>query len=65
MIIRTGADSMPSGLWHQAQERGQPLRNTVVRTPGPSWTEHRWMLKTSPVTVSEGAETVTMLALLI
>ena len=25
-----------SGLWHQAKRSGQPLKNTVVRMPGPS-----------------------------
>ena len=27
---------MLSGLWHQVQRSGQPLKNTVVRMPGPS-----------------------------
>ena len=31
-----GLEDQPSGLWHQAQRSGQPLRNTVVRSPGPS-----------------------------
>ena len=47
-----------TGLTHPAQEQGrrqqqrsgQPLRNTVVRIPGPSSVENLWMLKTSPVT---------------
>ena len=30
-----------SGLWHQGQCRGQPLRKTVVRIPGPSCSENR------------------------
>jgi hypothetical protein len=25
------------------------LRKTVVRIPGPSWMENRWILKTSPL----------------
>ena len=37
-----------SGLWHQRQLRGQPLRKTVVRIPGPSWMENFWMSKTRP-----------------
>ena len=38
-----------SGLWHHQQRSGQPLRKTVVRIPGPSWSEYRWMSKTRPV----------------
>ena len=35
--VTTSMDwSTPSGLWHQRQERGQPLKNTVVRMFGPS-----------------------------
>ena len=26
----------PSALWHQMHRNGQPLKNTVVRMPGPS-----------------------------
>ena len=29
-----------SGLWHQGQRMGQPLKNTVVRIPGPSSVEN-------------------------
>lgn len=36
----------PSGFAHQGQSRGQPFKNTMVRIPGPSWTEYRWMLNT-------------------
>ena len=35
----SGLAFMLSGLWHQEQRSGQPLRNTVVRMPGPSWRE--------------------------
>jgi hypothetical protein len=35
-------------LWHQEQASGQPLRKTVVRRPGPSFVEKRWILKTVP-----------------
>jgi len=35
-----------SGFWHQRQRKGQPLRKTVVRMPGPSWVELREMSKT-------------------
>ena len=38
-----------SGLWHQTQSSGQPFRNTVVRMPGPSWIEKRWISKQRPV----------------
>ena len=34
--IGSGAGDWLSGLWHHAQRSGQPLRNTVVRMPGPS-----------------------------
>ena len=51
LIISTGAASMPSGLWHQVHERGHPFKKTVVRIPGPSCTEQRWILKTSPVSL--------------
>ena len=33
---RRGPGSLHSGLWHQTQERGQPLKNTTERIPGPS-----------------------------
>jgi hypothetical protein len=32
----SGKNEMLSGLWHQAQERVQPLKKTVVLMPGPS-----------------------------
>ena len=35
-VLSSGSGSRPSGLWHQGQVSGQPLRNTVVRMPGPS-----------------------------
>jgi hypothetical protein len=34
---------MLSGLWHQAQARLQPLKNTVVRSPGPSSVDILWI----------------------
>ena len=40
-----------SGLWHQAQESGQPLKNTAVRMPGPSCTQKRCILKIIPFIV--------------
>ncbi len=56
-IATSGAPSRLSGLWHQSQRRGQPLMKTVVRIPGPSWIEHRWMLKTAtPDGVESGWE---------
>jgi hypothetical protein len=39
---------MDSGLLHQGQLSGQPFKNTVVRIPGPSWIEKRWILKIKP-----------------
>ena len=39
----SGAAEKLSGLWHQAQRMLQPLKNTVVRMPGPSYTKKRWM----------------------
>ena len=35
----SGANDWLSGLWHQGQRAGQPLRKTVVRMPGPSCSE--------------------------
>jgi hypothetical protein len=35
----SGREDWLSGLWHHQQERGQPLRKTVVLNPGPSWME--------------------------
>ncbi len=32
----SGSNAIPSGLWHQGQRSGHPLRKTVVRIPGPS-----------------------------
>ena len=37
-----------SGLWHHQQDSGQPLKKTVVRTPGPSCVAKRMTLKISP-----------------
>lgn len=39
----THSDDCVSGLWHQKQLKGQPLRKTVVRIPGPSLTLKRWI----------------------
>lgn len=30
-----------SGLQHQGQRKGHPLRNATVRMPPPSWSEYR------------------------
>ena len=38
-----------SGLEHQPQRRGQPLKNTVVRMPGPSLMQNFWMLNSFPL----------------
>ena len=37
-----------SGLAHQAQWSGHPLKNTTVRIPGPSFTLNFWMLNIIP-----------------
>ena len=37
----SGAAEKLSGLWHHAQCMLQPLKNTVVRMPGPSYTQKR------------------------
>ena len=42
----TGRASMLSGLWHQSQASVHPLKNTVVRMPGPSSVLIRWMFRT-------------------
>ena len=47
----SGFAESDSGLWHQRQRNGQPLKKTVVRMPGPSWMEKRWMSKIVPVAV--------------
>ena len=38
-----------SGLWHHRQRRLQPLKKTVLRIPGPSWDEQRWISNKTPV----------------
>ena len=40
---------MPSGLWHHQHRSGHPLRNMVVRIPGPSWIAYRLISKIVPV----------------
>ena len=47
----TVPSGMLSGLPHHRQRSGQPLKNTVVRMPGPSWSEKRWMSKMRPVAI--------------
>jgi len=42
---------MLSGLWHQRQDRGHPLKKTVVRMPGPSCVAKRLISKMIPFTV--------------
>jgi len=54
-ILISGKRSQLSGLWHQRHESGQPFRKTVVRIPGPSWMEKRWMSKQTPVGADEAA----------
>src|SRR5512136_954797 len=39
---------MLSGLLHHLHRSEQPLRNTVVRIPGPSCVEKCWILRTIP-----------------
>ena len=43
-----GFPEMLSGFWHHRQARGQRLKKTVERMPGPSWVEKRWMLTMVP-----------------
>jgi len=50
MTVTSGSGDRLSGLWHHQQSSGHPLRKTVVRMPGPSWSEYRWILKTAPLT---------------
>ena len=38
-----------SGFAHQRHWSGQPVMNTVVRQPGPSWTEKDCMSKICPI----------------
>jgi len=38
-----------SGFEHHLQRSGQPLKNTVVRIPGPSLMLNFWMLNSLPV----------------
>ena len=45
---------IPSGLWHHAQRRGHPLRNIVVRIPGPSWMANSSTLNIVPVFIVFG-----------
>ena len=39
---------MLSGLWHQTQLKGQPLKKTVLRMPGPSSVDIRWIRRIVP-----------------
>ena len=54
--MSSGANDCDSGLWHQAHLSGHPLKNTVVRIPGPSWVENRWMLKMSGLVPMRASE---------
>ena len=47
--MSSGLGFCDSGFAHHSQRIGHPLRNTIVRMPGPSCTEKRCMLKTMPV----------------
>jgi hypothetical protein len=42
----SGLGEIPSGLWHQRHSRLHPFTKTVVRSPGPSSVDIRWMLNT-------------------
>jgi hypothetical protein len=46
---------MPSGLWHQTQRRGHPLKKTVLLIPGPSSVDMRWILRIVPFIVTPTA----------
>jgi hypothetical protein len=39
---------MLSGLWHQTQLKVQPLKKTVLRMPGPSSVDIRWIRRIVP-----------------
>ena len=52
LVTISGYWCQDSGLEHHRQRRGQPLRNTVVLMPGPSWILNLCMLKIRP-TVAE------------
>ena len=41
-------NEIPSGFWHHTQDRGQPLKKTVVRMPSPSWVENLRISKIVP-----------------
>ena len=49
--IKSASRLKPSGLWHQGQRNGQPLKKAVVRIPGPSSVEKRCRLKSRPVVI--------------
>jgi hypothetical protein len=38
-----------SGLLHHGQDKGQPLKNTMVRMPGPSFNENFWIPEIIPL----------------
>jgi hypothetical protein len=44
-----GLREMLSGLWHHRHRRLQPLKNTVVRMPGPSSVDMRCISRTHAV----------------
>jgi hypothetical protein len=48
LYINSGFGLCPSGLWHHQQRKGQPLKNIVVRMPGPSSVAYFLTSKTKP-----------------
>ena len=48
LYMTTGRRRCDSGLLHHQHDKGQPLRKTMVRIPGPSFREKRWISKMSP-----------------
>ena len=46
--ISSGREFWLSGLWHHEQERRQPLKNAVVRMPGPSCSANRLTSNRTP-----------------
>jgi hypothetical protein len=47
-----GSLEIDSGLWHQRHLRGQSLKKTVVRIPGPSSVLIFWISKIYPESAS-------------
>jgi hypothetical protein len=46
--VASGEGFQRSGFWHYWQFKGQPLKKTLVRIPGPSWTAYLLIPNTNP-----------------